>query len=55
MKNEKQQIENEFWRIAEMLIQGNSLDCLLDLIPYKKKKDFVEDWKRQDEEADEEK
>ena len=45
---DKQEIEDEFYRITEILRQQGDIDCIIDLISLEDKKHFIDDWKRQD-------
>ena len=43
----KNEIENEFNRIANIVMQQGDIDCIIDVVPFAAKKRFVEDWKRE--------
>jgi len=42
------EIDAEFHRIVECLRQQNDLDCIEDIIPTKRKKEFIDDWQSQE-------
>ena len=37
-------IENEFYRLSQIILRQGDIDCILDLIPLKNKKQFIKDW-----------
>lgn len=41
----KEEIETEFDRIAELVRTQGDIDCLIGLIPLDKKEQFIKDWK----------
>lgn len=45
----EEEIEDEFYRIAQILKTQNDIDVICDLIPIDVKRNFVEDWGNQDE------
>jgi hypothetical protein len=47
-KMKKEEIEDEFYRIAEMWVRGNSLDVLTDMISLKDKKQAIKDFHSED-------
>ena len=44
MKEDKRIIEDEFYRLSQIVLGQGDIDCLLDLIPLKNKKQFIKDW-----------
>lgn len=48
----KLEIEDEMYRISQVVMTQGDVDCLIDLIPYAEKKKFIDGWHEQDEEYD---
>lgn len=46
---EEKEIENEFNRIADVLVHQGDVDVLVGLINYETKKDFIVEWHNNDE------
>lgn len=44
----KEEIENEFSRIAECVRTQGDIDCILDLVPLDNKKEFIDGWHNED-------
>ena len=48
-KASKKKVEEEFYRLAESVRTQGDIDCIIDLVPLKTKRDFIKDWHEQDE------
>lgn len=46
--SELKKIEEEFFRIAQILVTNGDIDILCDMILPNTKKDFIESWKKED-------
>lgn len=44
----KKDIEDEMYRLSHLIISQGDVDCLLNIIPYKAKKEFIDGWHDED-------